>query len=582
MNRRIQEICGYHEIPNLKIKPKDNDWQHLSSPLREDYGDSLFPHNFEICGKVVEVTHTTEFGENGTTYILRHFACGHFDTILKKEYQKQQELNLLYDNLLPFQREFVEFAENAGCRVLCSDEMGLGKTVEALTVLRENARKFTDNFTKFCIIVTPTGGIYQWEEECRFWLDLEHPSSFEHLQMAPQVVCVARQNISPLSKVIIIPWSRISDPHFVKQVKGKVGSLIVDEAHFFKDVKAARTKALIELIQESGTQAPLLFLTGTPVENRIMELKVALNALDPNYFYSWEVLERFCTHSREGKALGIAPYLRDRFFQKTSKYMIGRKKSEVNIPLPKIEYHKLEFEVSEFEANKQFVGDYNQVLKDLRDKLEHPNLDAGTIIGYMQQLRHHTGKMKILGAAAWIECFLMDHPNEQLAVGIHHKAVRETLAALLSHHKPLQMSDENAKVKDEIEQQFRSSKSRLLICSILSAGVGRNLQFCRNAIILERQWNKSKESQYAQRFWRIMRDSDGRVRTFFDSNDTVHIYTANLKDSFDEFFDSMIHLKGLIVDSIDDSLDEEQVPDDNFMLELATQVVARRMKWVNR
>ena len=42
----------------------------------------------------------------------------------------------------------------------------------------------------------------------------------------------------------------------------------------------------------------------------------------------------------------------------------------------------------------------------------------------------------------------------------------------------------------------------------------------------------------------------------------------------------MIHLKGLIVDSIDDSLDEEQVPDDNFMLELAAQVVARRMKWV--
>ena len=97
---------------------------------------------------------------------------------------------------------------------------------------------------------------------------------------------------------------------------------------------------------------------------------------------------------------------------------------------------------------------------------------------------------------------------------------------------------------------------------------------------MERQWNKSKESQYAQRFWRIMRDSDGRVRTRFDESDTVHIYTSNLKDTFDEYFDTMIHLKGLVVDSIDDSLDEEQVPDANFMIELAQAVTAKRMKWV--
>ena len=50
---------------------------------------------------------------------------------------------------------------------------------------------------------------------------------------------------------------------------------------------------------------------------------------------------------------------------------------------------------------------------------------------------------------------------KRLAVGIHHKAVRETLAALLEHHKPLQMSDENAKVKDEIEWDFKTGKSRL-------------------------------------------------------------------------------------------------------------------------
>ena len=77
-----------------------------------------------------------------------------------------------------------------------------------------------------------------------------------------------------------------------------------------------------------------------------------------------------------------------------------------------------------------------------------------------------------------------------------------------------------------------------------------------------------------------MRDNFGRVRTKFDSDDTVYIYTANLSDSFDEYFDSMIHLKGLVVASIDDSLDEEEIPDVNFMIELASLVTAKRMKWV--
>ena len=239
MNRRIQEICGYHELHNIKIKPKNNDWQHLDSSLREDYGNSLFPYDPEICGKVVEVVSQQEIGENGSTYILRQLKCGHFDLVLKKQYEESLAKNLLYDNLLPFQKDCVEFTEEANCRVLIHDEMGLGKTVEAATVLRENAAKFTDNFTKYCIVITPTGGVYQWDEELVFWLDLEKPTSFEHIQLRPQIYNVARQNLSPMSKVIIIPWSRISDPHFVKQIKGKVGSLIVDEAHFFKDPKSA-------------------------------------------------------------------------------------------------------------------------------------------------------------------------------------------------------------------------------------------------------------------------------------------------------------------------------------------------------
>jgi len=140
------------------------------------------------------------------------------------------------------------------------------------------------------------------------------------------------------------------------------------------------------------------------------------------------------------------------------------------------------------------------------------------------------------------------------------------------------MSSEDPKTKDEIENAFRNGKSNLLIANIGSAGVGRNFQFCRNALILERQWNKSKEDQFAQRFWRIMKDPDGRVRSNFGPNDTVHITTLNLQSSLDEFMDAMGDLKEVICDSTDESV--EELPPEDTMIELARKVVQKRMKFV--
>jgi hypothetical protein len=195
----------------------------------------------------------------------------------------------------------------------------------------------------------------------------------------------------------------------------------------------------------------------------------------------------------------------------------------------------------------------------------------------MQQLRHHTGRMKILSAAMWIETWMMCNPGEKLAVGIHHKAVRESLAALLKNRKPLQMSDEGPEEKDRIEKAFRDGKSNLLICSILSAGTGRNFQFCKNAVILERQWNRSKEDQFAQRFHRIVKDSEGRIKEHFTEEDMVTVYVLQARASFDEYFDNLVDLKGMVCDTTDAN---EEYPEYEDMVKLARRVVKERRKWV--
>ena len=530
-----------------------------------------------ICGKPVQIKLSADqyFEGEPTGEVYQVLACGHSRIVPKEQIIEHETRNRLWDRLLPHQQEFVEFAEKANLKVICRDEMGLGKTIETAFLIRENADKFTANFTKFCVIVVPTGSIYNWEEELIKWFDLEKPQSFEHLMLRPQVVINSGQLLTPMTKVIIIPWSRLGDKKLQEQLQTiGVASLVVDECHFYKDIKSARTKNLIELAKLAGIDAPKIFLSGTLVENRISEMNVALNLIDPRTFYSWNVLNSRCLQVKN-KSLGLRAYYRDWFFNVTKNYIIGRKKADINLPLPEIEYHTLWCDPKEHESNQEIIKAYNTTLDELEQML-NARIDAASIIGFMQQLRHHTGRMKILSAAIWADTWMTLNPGEKLCIGIHHKAVREYLAKVLAHRNPLQMSDESPRVKDEIERDFRDGKSNLLIASVLSAGVGRNLQFCKNALILERQWNKSKEEQFAQRFWRIITDADGRVKTKFSTEDTVRIYTMNAVDSFDEFFEDLIHLKGIIVDSTEES---EELPDEDFIMKLAQEVVRKRMRW---
>lgn len=572
-SRRITETCkGY------RIKRSYN-----------STGDEILHTDF--CNKplqlVCEAPQLFEGDSEPSGEVYQVFKCGHSRLIDLNVALEHSARNLLFDRLLPFQQDFVNFAETAGLRVILTDRMGLGKTVQVASLLRENVERFTDNFTKFCVYVAPVGSIYNVKEEFDKWIKWDKYESIEQMTATTQVVVTSKQILTDLAKIVVIPWSKLGDKEIVRQLKAVgIASIIVDECHFYKDERSARTKNLLELVKISNDgspngKPPLVLMSGTITENRVMELKVPLNLIDPLRFSSWYALDRMCAHDHNGKALGIASYWREEFFRITSKYMIGRTKEEAKIPLPRLEVSSITVNPREWEVNKEVVDMYNTTLDELAELVNGYQVNAVSIIGLMQQLRHLTGRMKIMAAAVYIDSWMTLNPGQKFAVGIHHKFVREALAKLLSHRNPLQMSDEDPKEKDAIELQFKnSSEHNLLICSILSAGVGRNFQFCKNALILERQWNKSKEDQFIERFHRIIEDADGRVKTHFTESDTVRVTVMNADPSFDEFFDALIHLKGIIVDSTDDSVQNDDLPEDSFVQELAKTVIRRRIKWV--
>ena len=128
---------------------------------------------------------------------------------------------------------------------------------------------------------------------------------------------------------------------------------------------------------------------------------------------------------------------------------------------------------------------------------------------------------------------------------------------------PLTMdSSQNVYEKQRTENEFRDSK-RIMVASILATAEGRNMQFCNQVIIAEREWNPAKEEQFEQRFWRNGQTMPVTAEYFM------------IKNTLDEWLDEIVDMKREIVNS---GADENIDIDYNLMKLLAGKITSTRLK----
>ena len=184
--------------------------------------------------------------------------------------------------LFPYQKAGIEYAVN-NRSVLIGDEMGLGETVQAIAVI--NVEK-----PKTVLIVCPATLKINWQKECNRWL------------VDPYRIHVLRSGDAfPVLPEIVIMNYDIAAKYADEIRAVKWDLLICDEAHYMKNPKAARTKALLG---EGKKVAPIdagkrIFLTGTPITNRPVELWPLVNYLFPSQFNNFfSFANRYCDAHR--------------------------------------------------------------------------------------------------------------------------------------------------------------------------------------------------------------------------------------------------------------------------------------------
>jgi len=176
----------------------------------------------------------------------------------------------LQATLRPYQvrgLSWLAYLESIGMNPCLADDMGLGKTMQIISLLL--ARKAETP----SLLVAPTSVIGNWDREISKFAPELKTYIYHGANRKADMFHKAIEN----THIVITSFGLLRRDKNVFQSQ-HWSRIIVDEAQNIKSPTAAQTKALCSLEGQSR-----IALTGTPVENRLMDLWSIFNFLNPGY-----------------------------------------------------------------------------------------------------------------------------------------------------------------------------------------------------------------------------------------------------------------------------------------------------------
>jgi superfamily II DNA or RNA helicase len=403
--------------------------------------------------------------------------------------------------LRPYQREGFEFLAFLSANRLggvLADDMGLGKTLQALTWLLWLAGRQPPAAPLRALVVCPKSVVGIWEAEtARFAPAL----AVERFDPAETEARIAKLGTRPLLVAANYTQLRLNAEFFHGQPWHAV---ILDEAQFIKNPTSKVAQIARELPGEHR-----VVLTGTPIENRLLDLWSLFAFALPGLLGSQTVFKR---HYDQENPLALA-----RLRTRVRHFLLRRTKNQVASDLPPRTEEDVLVELEGEQARL-----YQAELKRARAQLLQVNtprqLDRArfNILASLMRLRQiccHPALVDAAqgGASSAKLDELMDRVSELRAEGhqvlvfsqfvemLHLIGNRLTTAGI--EHLLLTGQTEN---RDALVAQFQADRTRtVFLLSLKAAGFGLNLTAASYAILFDPWWNPAVEAQAIDRTHRI-------------------------------------------------------------------------------
>ena len=378
---------------------------------------------------------------------------------------------------------------------ILGDEMGLGKTLQTITFLASNEKTLS-------LIVAPTSLVYNWYKEFK--------------KFAPDIkVCILHSNREEREyilknrekyDVLITTYNLIKrDIDLYKDIK--FDYCILDEAQNIKNPSSQNAKTIKSI--KAGNK---FALTGTPIENSLMELWSIFDFVMPGYLYDEK---KFAT--RYHRRLEEDEYLIEDLNRLIKPFILRRYKKDVIKELPDKIENKL---IVPLEDEQLKV--YSTYVKYVEDIIEKKVKDQEfskskiEILSYITKLRQICLDPSIVmedykGGSGKIDALL--ETVIQSIDGGHKILVFSQFTSILRNISKLFKEKEIShyyldgstpiKIRNKLVDDFNNDETSVFLISLKAGGTGLNLTSADVVIHFDPWWNPAVEDQATDRAHRI-------------------------------------------------------------------------------
>ena len=465
---------------------------------------------------------------------------------------------------------WLQYLENLGLNGCLADDMGLGKTVQiiarlvneraAITEIPEptkakkttKSKKVLPEFVSVdeippTLLIAPTSVLGNWQKEIEKFAP--HLRAIVHHGSDRLQDAEGFQEIYQTHDLIITSFTLIrKDEALFSSINWH--RIVLDEAQNIKNPKAAQTKAILKL--ESKHR---LALTGTPVENRLLDLWSIFNFLNPNYLGKEAQFKKsFETPIQKNNdqiQVGVLKKLVEPF-------ILRRVKTDQSIikDLPDKIEQKLYTNLTKEQASlyEVVVRDVEKQLNEV-EGIQRKGLILSTLLKLKQICNHPRQFLqdgsdftpershKLSRLSEMIEEAISE--GESLLIFTQFTEIGDALEKYIRqklHYNTYYIHGGTSRDKRErmiTEFQDTETEPSVFVLSLKAGGVGITLTKANHVFHFDRWWNPAVEDQATDRAFRIGQKKNVFVHKF--------VTIGSLEERIDQMIEDKKKLAGAIV-----------------------------------
>lgn len=441
-----------------------------------------------------------------------------------------------------------------GC--ILADEMGLGKSLQVICLIRQLINESKDS--KYLIVV-PTSLVYNWKNEfLKFAPELEFEIISGLKDKRQELLKTSKKNIYITSYGLLR-----EDFDFYEKINFKV--CVIDEAQNIKNPTAGITRKVKKINAETK-----IALTGTPIENSVIELWSIFDFIMPGFFtklIDFQTKYKFKEFTEDVNELLFS------LNKQISPFILRRKKKDVLTELPDKIENSIFIDLTE-NQKKLYAKEVEHVKKEveritaeegiakarflflqLLTKLRQICIDPSIVYeNYKEESSKMENLISIVKEQIENNHKILIFTSFRTALDIAKKKLQKENITCYSLDGSV-----DSKKRMELVEHFNSNDTKVFLIMLKAGGTGLNLTGADVVIHLDIWWNPQAENQATDRAHRIGQKNTVEVIKLIASG-TIEERILELQEKKKTLSDKLIEGE-LRNQNILSSLSEEDIKD---------------------